>query len=58
MNAIFSKYDSDHNGYLDEKEVKSLLADTFYDQGPEGKKSIDQFYKKVDSNQDGKISKQ
>jgi Ca2+-binding EF-hand superfamily protein len=61
MKAIFAKYDSDNNGYLDEDEVKSLLTDAFSgedgDKDVNGKSMVDQFYKKVDVDGDGKISK-
>jgi hypothetical protein len=61
MKAIFAKYDSDNNGYLDEDEVKSLLTDAFSgedgDKDGNGKSMVDQFYKKVDVDGDGKISK-
>lgn len=61
MKAIFVKYDSYNNGYLDEDEVRSLLTDAFASNkgtiNDSGKKMIDQFYKKVDVDGDGKISK-
>lgn len=62
MKAIFAKYDSDNNGYLDEREVKSLLTDAFAGRDgtvdPSSKTMIDMFYKRVDVNGDGKISKE
>ena len=61
MKAIFAKYDSDNNGYLDENEVKSLLTDAFAGRNgsidSNGKMMVDQFYKRVDVDGDGKISK-
>ncbi len=29
MSAIFTKYDTDHNGYLDEIEVQGMFLDVF-----------------------------
>lgn len=62
MKAIFVKYDSDNSGFLDENEVCSLLTETFAGNkgtiNNSGKKMIDQFYKKVDVDGDGKISKE
>lgn len=57
MKAIFAKYDSDCNGYLDQAEVKQLLTDAFSDQSGQGTLAVEQFYKKFDINGDGKLSR-
>lgn len=58
MKAIFAKFDSDCNGYLDQAEVKQLLNDAFSDHTEQRALAVEQFYKKIDINGDGKLSRE
>lgn len=58
--AIFGHYDVDHNGFLEEEEVKSFMRDALVSGGntlEEAEKVTKKFYHEVDKNGDGKISK-
>jgi len=56
---IFDSYDKDKNGYLDYKEVKFMLQDTYKGLNHTVKEEeISGFLKSYDLNHDGKISKQ
>jgi len=56
---IFDQYDKDKNGYLDYKEVKFMLEDTYKGLNYTVKtEEISNFLKSYDLNHDGKISKQ
>jgi Ca2+-binding EF-hand superfamily protein len=60
-NAIFGYYDTDNNGYLDPDEVKSFVKDLADNCGKSPEESAcfyKQFFKFVDENGDGRISKE
>jgi len=59
--AVFSRYDIDHSGFLEENEVKNFLHDALIDGGnskDETENLTQKFYIEADKNGDGKISKQ
>lgn len=60
INAIFTKYDTDHSGTLEGKEVYDLIKDAFKSLGREKEVSqneVNQFIAAIDKNGDGKIAK-
>lgn len=60
VDNVFTAYDRDNNGYLEENEIRCLISDALKHMGeatPVGTAEINKFIKAVDSNGDGKISK-
>lgn len=60
VNAVFSTYDKDNSGSLDQAEVASLINDALKHMGNARQVTpaeINQFIKAVDTSGDGKIEK-
>lgn len=60
VEAIYSRYDADKSGTLEGTEVVKLISDAFKGLGRNKEASIEEisiFWKAVDKNGDGKISK-
>jgi calmodulin len=56
--AAFDAVDTDHNGFLDRKELEEVMASVANDMGIEkpSPSDIDDILKELDQNSDGKIS--
>lgn len=58
LDAVFRKYDKDHNGALDLQETIQLLQDSFKGSGHNlTRKELQAFVNATDTNHDGKIQK-
>ncbi|MBS1890135.1 MAG: EF-hand domain-containing protein [Actinobacteria bacterium] len=55
VDRIFDKYDRDHNNMLEATELRILLAEIA---GIQDELLIQQFFSSVDSNGDGRLSKE
>ena len=56
--AAFDSVDTDHNGFLDKKELEEVMASVANDMGIDkpSPSDIDDILKELDQNSDGKIS--
>ena len=60
IDAIFSKYDTDKSGTLEENEIFNLISDAFKSLGRNRDvtpQEVNQFIIAIDKNGDGKIAK-
>ena len=53
VNEVFSRYDVDYSGYLEESEVRRIFFDNY---GVVNEMEVQLFIERGDSNRDGRLS--